>query len=80
MEIRLPGETHIKMCYSNEIKRYVPKERWFAAMASENEKWSSLEEIAEHMQVHKDTVRVWIRKGEIPAHKIGNYGASNYRK
>lgn len=40
-------------------------------MVSENEKWSSIEEIAEHMQVHKDTVRLWIKKTEIPAHKIG---------
>ncbi|MCL1875328.1 MAG: helix-turn-helix domain-containing protein [Synergistaceae bacterium] len=40
-------------------------------MATENEKWSSIEEIAEHIQVHKDTIRLWIKKGEIPAHKIG---------
>jgi len=37
----------------------------------ENEKWSSIEEIAEHLQVHKDTIRLWIKKGEIPAHKLG---------
>jgi excisionase family DNA binding protein len=36
-----------------------------------SEKWSSIEDIAEHIQVHKDTIRIWIRKGEIPAHKIG---------
>ena len=40
-------------------------------MVARNEKWSSIEEIAEHIQVHKDTIRIWIRKGEIPAHKIG---------
>jgi len=40
-------------------------------MTAENEKWSSIDEIAEHMQVHKDTVRLWIKKNEIPAHKIG---------
>ena len=40
-------------------------------MGTGNEKWSSIEEIAEHIQVHKDTIRIWIRKGEIPAHKIG---------
>ncbi|WP_156956388.1 excisionase family DNA-binding protein [Stenoxybacter acetivorans] len=27
--------------------------------------------MAECTQVHKDTIRIWIRKGEIPAHKIG---------
>jgi excisionase family DNA binding protein len=40
-------------------------------MITGNEKWSCIEEIAEHIQVHKDTIRIWIRKGEIPAHKIG---------
>ena len=40
-------------------------------MITGNEKWTSIEEIAEHIQVHKDTIRIWIRKGEIPAHKIG---------
>jgi excisionase family DNA binding protein len=40
-------------------------------MSAENEKWSSIEEIAEHLQVHKDTIRLWIKKGEIPAHKLG---------
>ena len=40
-------------------------------MAIENEKWSSIDEIADHLQVHKDTIRLWIKKGEIPAHKVG---------
>jgi len=40
-------------------------------MATENEKWSSIDEMAEHLQVHKDTIRLWIKKGEIPAHKVG---------
>ena len=40
-------------------------------MATETEKWSSIEEIAGHLQVHKDTIRLWIKKGEIPAHKVG---------
>jgi excisionase family DNA binding protein len=40
-------------------------------MAAENEKWSSIDEIAEHLQVHKDTIRLWIKRGEIPANKVG---------
>ncbi|MDR1320001.1 MAG: helix-turn-helix domain-containing protein [Gracilibacteraceae bacterium] len=27
--------------------------------------------MAEYLHVHKDSVRNWIRIGEIPAHKIG---------
>jgi excisionase family DNA binding protein len=40
-------------------------------MSVEGEKWSSVEEVAEHLQVHKDTIRLWIKKGEIPARKVG---------
>jgi excisionase family DNA binding protein len=35
------------------------------------EKWSSLEEIAEHLGVSKDTVYRWIANKQMPAHKIG---------
>ena len=34
-------------------------------MQKEPEKWSSLEEIAEHLGVSKDTIRNWIKKGVI---------------
>ena len=40
-------------------------------MPSEPEKWSSLEEIAEHLGVSKDTIRNWIKKGVIPHRRIG---------
>jgi excisionase family DNA binding protein len=36
------------------------------------ERWSNIDEITDHLGVSKDTVRNWIKKGEIPAHKIGN--------
>ncbi|WP_456301480.1 helix-turn-helix domain-containing protein, partial [Heyndrickxia sporothermodurans] len=36
-----------------------------------NEKWSNLEEISEYLGVTKDTIRNWIKKTDIPAHKIG---------
>ncbi|MFR6537745.1 MAG: helix-turn-helix domain-containing protein [Lachnospiraceae bacterium] len=35
------------------------------------ERWYSLEEIAEYLGVTKDTIRNWIRKKSIPAHKVG---------
>ena len=35
------------------------------------EKWSSLDEIAEHLGVSKDTVYRWITNKKMPAHKIG---------
>ncbi|UFJ40407.1 helix-turn-helix domain-containing protein [Brevibacillus humidisoli] len=40
-------------------------------MDSTNERWSSLEEVAEYLGVNKDTVRNWIKKQSIPACKIG---------
>lgn len=40
-------------------------------MSKEPEKWSSLEEIAEHLGVSKDTIRNWIKKDVIPHRRIG---------
>ena len=34
-------------------------------------KWSSIDEIAEHLGVSKDTIRIWIKKKEMPAYKNG---------
>ena len=38
---------------------------------SEVERWISLEDIATHLDVSKDTIRAWIKKGTIPYHKVG---------
>lgn len=38
---------------------------------SEVERWISLEDIARHLDVSKDTIRAWIKKGTIPYHKVG---------
>jgi excisionase family DNA binding protein len=35
------------------------------------ENWSSLDEISQYLGVTKDTVRAWIKKTDIPAHKVG---------
>ena len=40
-------------------------------MESIIEKWISIAEAAEHLGVKIDTVRAWIKKTDIPAHKIG---------
>ena len=37
------------------------------------EKWSSLEDIAEHLGVSKDTIYRWISKKQMPATKIGRH-------
>lgn len=36
------------------------------------EKWSSLEEVAEHLGVSRDTIYRWIAKKQMPASKIGH--------
>ena len=33
--------------------------------------WASVEDIAEHLGVSKDTVYAWISKREMPAHRVG---------
>lgn len=40
-------------------------------MNENNDKWIGIEEAANYMDVTKDTVRNWIKKTDIPAHKIG---------
>lgn len=35
------------------------------------EKWLSVEEIAEHLGISKETVYRWLEKGRIPSHRIG---------
>ena len=40
-------------------------------MDNHNENWISVTEAAVFLGVTKDTVRNWIKKTDIPAHKIG---------
>ncbi|MDL2231958.1 helix-turn-helix domain-containing protein [Ruminococcaceae bacterium OttesenSCG-928-L11] len=40
-------------------------------MSNETENWVSIDEVADHLKVHKDTIRNWIKKKSFPAHKIG---------
>lgn len=40
-------------------------------MSNESEKWSNLEDIANHIGVSKDTIRNWIKKDSVPYHRIG---------
>lgn len=35
--------------------------------------WLSVEDVAEMLDVHPDTVRGWIRDKKLPASKLGNY-------
>ncbi len=34
-------------------------------------RWLSLEEIAKHLSISKETVYRWLERGRIPAHKVG---------
>lgn len=35
------------------------------------EPWSSVDDVAEHLGVSKDTIYSWLSKGQIPAHRVG---------
>ncbi len=36
-----------------------------------SERWQSVEEIAGHLGVSKETIYRWLEKKKIPAHKVG---------
>jgi len=35
------------------------------------DRWLSVEEIAQHLGIKKDTVYKWVRNRNMPAHKVG---------
>ncbi|ALV40636.1 hypothetical protein AU252_05175 [Pseudarthrobacter sulfonivorans] len=35
------------------------------------EPWSSVDDVAEHLGVSKDTVYAWLSRREMPAHRVG---------
>ena len=43
----------------------------FRGVDMKHEPWVSLDEIAAHLGVSKDTVHRWIRRRDMPAHKVG---------
>lgn len=38
---------------------------------AQSERWLSVEEIAQHLGVSKETVYRWLEKQKVPAHRIG---------
>ena len=38
---------------------------------AESERWFSVEEIAQHLGVSKETVYRWLERQKVPAHRIG---------
>ena len=56
------------MCYS--IDRVLRNRRAYA-MDNYMEDWIGIEAAASYLDVTKDTVRNWIKKTDMPAHKIG---------
>jgi len=38
---------------------------------AKSERWLSVEEIAKHLGISKETVYRWLDRGRIPAHKVG---------
>lgn len=56
------------MCYTvdNALKN-----RRISVMNNYMEDWIGIEAAASYLDVTKDTIRNWIKKTDIPAHKIG---------
>lgn len=47
---------------------------------AETERWLTTEEAAEYLNVHRETLRGWARKKEIPAAKLGNRGGFRFKR
>lgn len=37
----------------------------------ESERWLSVDEIAEHLGISRESIYRWLEKGKIPAHRLG---------
>lgn len=42
-----------------------------SGIAPRRERWSSVEEVTEHLGVGRDTIYRWIERKALPAHRIG---------
>jgi excisionase family DNA binding protein len=42
--------------------------------------WLRTPEAAKYLGVHEETVRRWVREGEIPAAKLGNRGGFRFKR
>ena len=63
------GTKKVKTIDNKKVKAVIDAEPWYG-----------LEEIAEHLGVHKDTIRAWIKKGTIPYYKIGRHISLSLQK
>lgn len=54
------------LCYSKEART-----RRNIMENELNNGWMGLEAAAKYLDVNKDTIRNWIKKTDIPAHKVG---------
>lgn len=48
-------------------------------MTTENNKLLTVEELARHIQVHRATIRRWIKEGKLLAIKLGEGSTAHYR-
>ena len=61
-------------CYIQpRLETVEPAFRWPPEQETmqEQERWLSVEEIAAHLGVNRDTIYKWIERKQMPAHKLG---------
>lgn len=56
-----------------DLRQYSPDrlEAFEAMIEKKNRLWLTVDEIAEDLQVHRETVRRWIRTGQLKSFKVG---------
>lgn len=58
-----------RICYNRIV--FYAAERSGTMNNNITENWIGIAEAAEHLGVTKDSIRNWIKKTDIPAHKVG---------
>lgn len=64
--------THFQLVVLGGVSRRGPQwRRRKQENMQEQERWLSVEEIAAHLGVNRDTIYKWIERKQMPAHKLG---------
>jgi excisionase family DNA binding protein len=54
-------------------RRTLPRSRYPSGVAALDDRWLSVDEVAEYLGVSKDTVYAWVTHKGMPGYKVGRF-------